>query len=563
MIKVLLVNLPSGRTPTDYPPVAISRVIEGLRPELECDAAFYNIDLLRPTFDQIKEKVRLFNPQVIGFSAILTPTYKYLKELSLFLKKEFPDVIQVLGGEMGVIYKIILKNSAVDFCVIGQSEPAFSALLVILRENGFSVPDKGLFSGIKGLAYMDKGEPFFTGEETREEPIRQINYELLSRFTDIGHYIHEVSGPYYRDRFNPGEINDFFSLLNPDNLRKRLATVFASKGCVGRCTFCHRYFKGYRVMDPEQVMDSISHITTRHNIGVLLFQEENFGSNPAVTAKITGFLKQNGLNWAATAVRAKTVNDETLKTWKESGCVHVNFGIESCSQKMLDVMEKGVRIEDNLNALRLCSKHRIATIISLVIGMPGETGDTIEETIANLARVIPDDISLVYEISINFFQAVPGTQGYEFAKKMGLIGASLDEEEKYIEGLHEAAANEISHYLNFTDYEKEEVLYWKDYIFLELFSAYLRKHGVMNVLKRKKANRFYYAAVYGIFPKNIRKFLLKYYTILKYYKVSGLLDLLRRKLFLKRPEVYSKIDRSLRLINKDFADGKLCPISKK
>jgi radical SAM superfamily enzyme YgiQ (UPF0313 family) len=410
---------------------------------------------------------------------------------------------------------------------------------------------------------MDAGEPFFSGEEQAPETIRQINYDLLAKFTDISHYIHKVDGRYFRDRIGPGEIEDFFALLNPDNLKKNMATAFASKGCVGRCTFCHRYFKGYRVIEEAVVTDYIRHVAAGHNVGLLLFQEEDFGSDAAATAKITGFLKQSGLNWTASAVRAKTATEETLRTWKGSGCVNVNFGIESCSQKMLEVIEKGVRVEDNLNALRLCNKYRIATIISLVLGMPGETEDTIEETISNLASVIPDDISLVYEISINFFQAVPGTAGYEFAKHMGVIDSSLSGEEKYIEGLHNAGANDISHYLNFTDYEKEEVLYWINYILLELFSAYLGKHGVLKVLKRKKAKRFYYAAAYRLLPRRARKFLLKYYTVVKHYGISGLLDLLKRKLFFKRPEVYSGINRSLRLINKDFEAGKICPILKK
>lgn len=563
MMKILLVNLPSGRVPTDYPPVAISRVIEGLDPALDCEASFYDMDLLRPSFERIAEKIREVRPQVIGFSAILTPTYKYLKGLSLLLKKEFPDLIQVLGGEMAVIHGLILKKTPMDFCVVGQAEPAFSSLLAALKGTGFSTSDKTPFKAIKGLAFLDGSEAFFTGDEHTPENVRQINYDLLARHTDIRHYIHAVDGPYFRNRIGPGEIDDFFSLLRPENLKKNMTTVFASKGCVGRCTFCHRYFKGYSALDDGQVTDYIRRVAAERNVGLLLFQEEDFGSNAAVTARITAFLKESGLNWTASAVRAKTATEAALRTWKESGCVNVNFGIESCSQKMLDVMEKSARLEDNLNALRLCNKYRIATIISLVIGMPGETEDTIDETIANLASVLPDSMDQVYEVSINFFQAVPGTPGYDFARHAGAIDSSPEGTERYIEGLHEAAANEISHYLNFTDYEKEEVLYWKDYIPLELLAAYLRKHGALRVLRRKRARRYYYAAVYGALPRPGRKFLLKYLTILRHYGGAGLLGLLRRKLFNRRPVRYAAIDRSLRLINKDLEAGKPWPTLKK
>ncbi|OGR81705.1 MAG: hypothetical protein A2X32_08190 [Elusimicrobia bacterium GWC2_64_44] len=549
MTKLLLLNLPSGPVPTDYPPVAISRVIEGLEPELGCEAVFLNLDLLRPSFGDLKEKIRAFGPQVIGFSAILTPSYKYLKELSLFLRREFPGIVQVMGGEMCVIRDLVLRKSAVDFCVVGQAEPAFSSLIKTLEERGFNASDKAPFRAIKGLAYLNAGAPFFTGEETHPDPVRQINYALLSKFTDLGHYIHGVAGPYYRNRINPDEIGDFYGLLKQENLPKNLVTVFASKGCVGRCTFCHRYFKGYKVMDTAGVIESIKTITAERNAGMLQFQEEDFGSDRAATVKLTAFLKESGLNWAATAVRARSVNDELMKSWREAGCAHINFGIESGSQKILDVMEKLTTVGENLNALRLCNKYRVATIISLVIGMPGETEATIDETIDNLASALPDDVTLPYEVSINFFQAVPGTEGYKFAQAAGLIPSDPAGEEKYIENLHEAGAAEIDQYLNFTDYEKEEVLYWKDYIQLELLAAYLKKNGRARTLEHKKSRRFRRAAVYALLPRPLRRFLLKYFIILRHYGPGGLLSLLSRKLFNPRPQKYSGVDRSLRLIN--------------
>lgn len=553
MTKILLMNLPSGRTTTDFPPVGISRVIEGLSHEVSCEAAFYDLDCERPSFEKIREKIASYSPQVIGFSAILTPTYKYLKELSLYLKKEFPSVIQVLGGEMAVIHEIVMRSSAVDFCVVGQSEPAFSALLKTLEKENFSAANAAGYRHIKGLVLRAENGFEFTGPAEQAGPIRQVNFDLLSKFTDIWHYIHDVGDQYYKDRIDGADIPGFFSLFRGDNLGKKMAAVFASKGCVGRCTFCHRYYKGYKTVPHGEVTAFIRHLIDKYNVGMVLFSEENFGADKAATNEIISYLKQNGLNWSAGAVRVTTAKEETIQAWKKSGCVHINFGIESCSQKMLDVMEKRAKVEDNLNALNLCNKYDIATIISLVIGMPGETEETIDETIRNLSTIIPDNMSLPYEISINFFQAVPGTPGYEFAQHIGLIGRSAADQERYIESLYETPANEISHYLNFTDYEKEEVLYWNDYIPLELHLAYLRKHGTLRVLGVKKSRRFLRAAVYGLFPRPVRRFLLKYFVILRHYGAGGLLGLLRRKLAAPRCTTFSSIDRSLRLINSDKA----------
>ncbi|MEW6558267.1 MAG: hypothetical protein AB1349_13135 [Elusimicrobiota bacterium] len=108
MTKILLINIPSGPYPTDYPPVGISRVMEGLDPSLNCECYFYDLDYFRPSFEEIKNKIQSYNPDIIDFSAVLTPAYLYVKKLSIFLKNNFPNIIQVLGGEMAVISNILL-----------------------------------------------------------------------------------------------------------------------------------------------------------------------------------------------------------------------------------------------------------------------------------------------------------------------------------------------------------------------------------------------------------------------------------------------------------------------
>lgn len=551
MTKILLMNIPSGPYPTDFPPFAISRVIEGIDSDLNCNVSFLDLDYYRPSFEEIKSKIQIFSPQIIGFSAILTTAYSYLKKLSIFIKDNFPDIIQVLGGEMAVISNIILLKTKIDFCVTGESEPTFSNLINKLQQNSFKINNKEVYKNIKGLVYLLNGVPYFTGyAEESANRLAQMNYDLISKFTNIDQYMQKIDGQFYKNRINKYEISNFFNLLYTHNLNKRVLNVCASKGCVGRCTFCHRFFKGYKVIEPDTVINYIEEMTKKYDIGLIQFAEENFGSNSRATFKIVNYLKEKKLNWAAAAVRAKTVNEETIKTWKESGCVHINFGIESCSQKMLDVMQKYTTVEENLNALKLLNNYKIFYIIGLVIGMPGETEETIEETIQNLATIIPDDMNIPYEICTNWFQAVPGTPGYEYARRIGFIGQSLEEEEKYIEGLYNVDANNIKHYLNFTDYEKEEIVYWKDYIFLELLVAYIKKHGIIQILKNKKANRYKYGLIYMTFPKPVRKFLVKYFMIVKVFGLIKLFSVIYKKLFIKKIKKFTDIKDSIRKINK-------------
>ena len=183
--------------------------------------------------------------------------------------------------------------------------------------------------------------------------------------------------------------------------------------------------------------------------------------------------------------------------------------------------------------------------------MPGETEETIQETIDNWSTVIPDDIDMPFERYINYVQAVPGTPLYEYARRIGLLPQSLEDEEKYIESLCDVGADEIKQYLNFTDYEKEEVAYWEYYIYFELIVAYIKKHGYIKVLRHKKAKDFRFKAgfIYMLFPKKVRKFLLKYLMVVKFFGVSRLLYIFVKKAFVKKNKFFATIDISLRKVN--------------
>ena len=238
MTKILLMNIPSGPYPTDYPPVGISRVIEGVDPKLNCDFYFYDLDYFRPSFEEIKDKIQELNPQIIGFSAILTPAYAYLKKLSIHIKENFPNTIQVLGGEMAVISNIILLKTKMDFCVTGESEPTFSMLIAKLQQDNFEIKNNETYKDINGLVFLLNGIPHFTGyADESSNALKQMNYELISKHTNLEQYMQKIDGQFYRNRINKYEIDNFFSSFYSDKLSKRIANICACKGCVGKCTF--------------------------------------------------------------------------------------------------------------------------------------------------------------------------------------------------------------------------------------------------------------------------------------------------------------------------------------
>ncbi|MFN4149646.1 MAG: radical SAM protein, partial [Candidatus Sericytochromatia bacterium] len=176
---------------------------------------------------------------------------------------------------------------------------------------------------------------------------------------------------------------------------------------------------------------------------------------------------------------------ETLKSWKENGCVEVIFGIESGSPTILKVMEKNATIEMNINALKWTYEAGLSTIIQIVIGMPGETDKTIKETISFLKEVtqylyVENDKILNY-LSINYAQALPGTPLYEYARENGYINSSIDGEESYLENISDTDAYRTDHFINYTKQPLLKVLSWRHLITAEVEADYMIKNLSYNL----------------------------------------------------------------------------------
>ena len=269
-----------------------------------------------------------------------------------------------------------------------------------------------------------------------------------------------------------------------DWVGKRDAVIVTTKGCVARCTFCHRFEKGYRMRPFEQVIDHIKHLQEKYNVGFLQLFDENFGSNVKLTNDIVSEFGKLNIKWRAGGVRARTVNLEQLKHWKKNGCDYIAYGIESGSQTMLDVMEKNTTTEHNINALKWTYEAGISTNIQLVLAMPGENDKTINETISFLKQCTPfisDGFRLSgnYETSMTYAQALPGTPLYEYYRENGYIGPTLQDEEDYLLYVSDTNASDISHYVNATKQPMLKVLSWRRKIFSEINQHYWEKiHNV-------------------------------------------------------------------------------------
>ncbi|QWD64365.1 B12-binding domain-containing radical SAM protein [Polynucleobacter sp. MWH-UH2A] len=456
------------------------------------EAEFYNIDFFRPTRDEVREYFASSNYDVIGISAVVSTAYEYTKWLSGAIREVLPDVVIILGGNLGASAEILLRKTEVDVCVVGDGEIIIQNLVNAIRKAPMRSTFKESFQNIEGICYLDESNDFiFTGYGPRPDKkhIEYPDYRILEKDGSV-------------DYFFPSD--GVFDLhLHASDRHKTVipaitksATVMAAKGCVARCTFCHRWEKGYRAKSVEEIISHIRYLQSQYGIDAITFSDENFGADRELTRGLAEELGKLRLPWKVAGVRARTVTRDDLKLWAENGCLIAHFGIESGSQKILDVMEKQATVEENINALKWTGEAGIATIIQLVIGMPGEDDKTIKETTEFLTKVSPYILEWKFRppselISINYAQALPGTPLYEYLREQGKIGRTLQAEESYLLRISDTDAYKDDHFINCTDSPLLKVLMWRWIILSELDAHHFRFTQGKSSLSLKEIFEYY------------------------------------------------------------------------
>ena len=154
--RLLLLNPPTGSENAGITVAGISRVIEGLDRTLDIQVSFLDLEYLQLPYAETERRVVEYDPRIIAFSACLTHAYHFVKTLSLGLRKALPQAVQVLGGQMAVVSNILLQKIRVDFCVVGESEPAFSKFIKTIAGKRFFRQRQKPFQGHTG-AYLYPG----------------------------------------------------------------------------------------------------------------------------------------------------------------------------------------------------------------------------------------------------------------------------------------------------------------------------------------------------------------------------------------------------------------------
>jgi anaerobic magnesium-protoporphyrin IX monomethyl ester cyclase len=207
---------------------------------------------------------------------------------------------------------------------------------------------------------------------------------------------------------------------------KPFTIIYTSRGCPFRCSFCVFVGKKWNMKSPERVIEELRYLKRNYDIKTVSFFDETFTIDRERVVKICNAItsEKMDLTWYCNS-RVNLVDEELLDIMRQAGCRGISFGIESGNQHVLDSVDKGVSVEQSEKAIKMVKAAGIKCYCSFVFGLPGETEETINETMDFIKRTLPTGAQ--FNVSVPY----PNTQLYDLAVAEGWVPSAPDWRELY------------------------------------------------------------------------------------------------------------------------------------
>ncbi len=385
-MHVTLVNppYPSGAPQSIFIPMGISYLAAVLEMN-QHEVDVIDGQVLKPTHRELEEELVKRQPDVIGVTSS-TLTYKPAIEIVKTAKKATPDCLTILGGPHVTVMdeQTLSEHPEADIVVRGEGEQTMLELAHRISES--NLKDLHEVAGItfrkNGKIVQTPNRPFI--QNLDELPFPAYNYLPLSKYRLLG---------------------------------KAYIPIITSRGCPSQCTFClasRMLGKRFRTRSPRNVVDELEWLRDTHGADIFAFYDDTFTFDRKRAREICEEMKNRNVDlpWDC-RTRVDRVSKELLAEMRDANCQLIHFGVESGSQKMLDAMKKGTSVKQNEVAIRWAKEVGISVAISVIVGYPGETMDTLRQTLDFIRKTEPDYVYVCVAIPY------PGTELHNLLEELG------------------------------------------------------------------------------------------------------------------------------------------------
>lgn len=364
-----------GRIGGFLPPLGLSYLAAYLRKN------GFSVDIIDAatlglTEDDLIQKIRDKNPSMVGLSC-LTPTYHRAVKLGERIRKEFSDILMIIGGHHATIepIKTLQENQGIDMLIFGEGELTLLELMQQYKKHGFIrknfLSKITILKSIKGIAY--RGPDGIVVNERREfipdlDGLPDPAWDLLPM-----------------DKYLP---------LPNQYLRRPVIHMLVIRGCPFDCSFCSCnavFGRKIRHTSPARVIESIKRVISQYGAKEISFWDDTItASKPWLTELCNKIIEEKlDITWSCLS-RVDTITREILQLMKKAGCWNIFFGFEAKDQVLLNNINKRITPERSRQVMRWMKETGIEARGSFMLALPGETPQMALNTIKFAIELDPD-----------------------------------------------------------------------------------------------------------------------------------------------------------------------------
>ncbi|MGD9276210.1 MAG: radical SAM protein [Candidatus Pacearchaeota archaeon] len=338
-------------------------------------------------------KKELKGALLFGTTSMTGPQIRYALQASRFVKENSKVPVVWGGVHASLLPEQTIENKYIDVVVKGEADFAFFELIQ-------AIENKKNLDKVKGIYYKDKGKIKKTEER-----------ELIKDLDVLEDYPYELIKIENYYGFNIGH--------------GKSITLMTSRGCPYRCAFCYNtvYYKNrWRGMSAKKTLHLIENALTKLGVKSIYFQDDNFSANVKRFEEIIDGILEKGwkFSWGLLGTRIDTLKrmpDELLEKAVKAGCIDIDVGIESGSDRILKLISKDVKINEVIEVNKRLAKFFHKTKYTFIMGIPTETEKELLKTVRFSIKLSKDNPNLLPLFLI--YCPYPGTKLYEVAIKNG------------------------------------------------------------------------------------------------------------------------------------------------
>lgn len=375
--------------PSLLPPLGLAYIAAAIEKEGH-DVRILDTAILNMSIKDIKDYFRNNKFDIIGIT-LMTPMYLNFVNIVKAIKPLTGKTPLVAGGAHPSILPVetLKENPGVDYSVFGEGESVFPDLINAIK-------GKKSVSAVNGVAYREGKAVKIT------KPAKMI--ENLDELPMPARHLLD------NEKYIPA----------PSTYRKLpVMHISSSRGCPYNCTYCSSqsvFGRKYRSHSVDRVLEELKLLMNKYGAKEVCFLDDIFTLNKRWMNDLCNRLIREGINkkisWSC-STRVNLVDLSLLKKMKKAGCWQIHFGIESGSQRLLNLIKKGITLQQSRDAIKCCRKVGIKTRAYFMLGLPTETKEESLKTIAFAKEIDPD------YVKFSLTTPYPGTELFDIVKKEG------------------------------------------------------------------------------------------------------------------------------------------------